>query len=184
MIAVIAVMIIVAGVVGWRLGHSGNSSNNSPSVPKNSNQTSKPTKNTAVDSLISYNLPDGWSTNTCGSATDKVFVVPNGTTLNCNANPSAPIKLYIDPQDTTDCQQLGNIQGVKKHVCISLYINGHRSLKASTTYPKSSTYATETTISDYYIDTGKGVAVAEYTYTSNNDFQIGFDQLANGIKIK
>jgi hypothetical protein len=110
--------------------------------------------------------------------------VPNNASLNCSANPSSPIKIYVDRQYITDCQQLNSPQDVRKHVCISLYIDGHKSLKASTEYPKSSTYKTDTTISDYYIDTGKGVVKVEYTYTSNNDYQIGYDQLAMSLKVK
>jgi hypothetical protein len=65
-----------------------------------------------------------------------------------------------------------------------LYVDGHKSLKASTEYPKSSSYSTDTTISDYYINTGKGVVKIEYTYTSSNDYQTGFDQMALGVKVK
>ena len=39
-------------------------------------------------------------------------------------------------------------------------------------------------MSDYYINTGKGVVAIEYTYTSANDFQAGFDQLATSVKVK
>ncbi|MEO8863182.1 MAG: hypothetical protein ABI354_02565 [Candidatus Saccharimonadales bacterium] len=186
-IVAVVVLAIIAGLVGWKLGHSNsdnastNATSTSPKVPSSPNDSAA---DSSIDALVSYSLPSGWISSTCTGKSGNVFIVPNSASLDCSANPSAPIKLYVDPQNNTDCQQLGNVQGVKKHVCISLYIDGHKSLKASTTYPKSSTYATETTVSDYYINTGKGVVAVEYTYTSNNSFQLGFDQFVNRIKIK
>lgn len=71
---------------------------------------------------------------------------------------------------------------VKKHVCISLFINDMRSLKATTEYLSSSPYGRETTINAYYLDTGSSVIKAEYIYTTDSKYQVGFDQLVNSIK--
>lgn len=190
LLVIILVAIAAAGTVGWLLGRSkhdsvpatqsgSNSSNSSNTAPVN-NATS--TSN--VKSLVSYTLPDAWTEGTCSNVPNTVYIIPNGTKLDCSANPSAPIKIYIDPQNTTDCQQLNNVQGVKMHVCISLYINGRKSLKAATVFPQSSSYSADTTVADYYIDTGKGVVKVEYTHTSDSDYQANFDQLANSIKVK
>lgn len=178
----LVITLIVAGVlVSWLVGRS----NNQASTTSRS-QASSNAAGTDVKSLVSYTLPDAWTENVCSSSSGTLYIIPNTTSLDCNANPSAPIKVFVDPQNTTDCQQLKpeNVTGIKKHVCISLYISGHKSLKASTTYSSGSSYKTDTTISDYYINTGKGVVAIEYTYTSANDFQAGFDQLATSAKVK
>lgn len=179
-------LIVAAGFLGWFFGYSNKSTNNNQANTTAQNQSSSNTSGISVKTLVSYTLPDAWSENTCSSSGNIIYIIPNGTSLDCDANPSAPIKVYVDPQNTTDCQQLmpATTQGIRKHVCISLYISGHKSLKASTEYSSGSSYKTDTTISDYYINTGKGVVAIEYTYTSANDFQAGFDQLATSTKVK
>lgn len=185
-ILVSIILIVAAGVVGWLVGRSGNSGTSSSSSTAQTPPASNAIAGTDVSSLVRYTLPDAWTENTCSASPSTVYVIPNSTSLDCSANPSAPIKIYVDSQDTTDCQQLmpTNNQGIKKHICISLYISGHKSLKASTEYSSNSSYKTDTTISDYFINTGKGVVAVEYTYTSANDFQVGFDQLATSINVK
>jgi len=182
-IAVLA-LLLLAGLFGWRLGRSQkqpgiNQDSKSLSSENNSSSTA-----TDVNAIIAYTMPDGWKDGSCPGQTGTVFVVPNGSSLQCGTSSIAPIRIVIDPQNTTDCQQLNTVQNVRKHVCKSLYIDGHKSLQASTEFPKSSNYPDDTTISDYYIDTGKGVAKVEYMYTSSNNYQLGFDQLANSIHIK
>lgn len=177
------VLIVIASVIGWLIGRG--------SVPIYNNNSSNPsstTKATSTDvsSLVSYTLPNGWADNSCSVSPSIIYVNPTSTYLDCNLNPSAPIKIYVDPQNITDCQQLmpSNNQGIKKHICISLYIDGHKSLKASTEYSSNSSYKIDTTISDYFINTGKGVVDIEYIYTSANNFQAGFDQLATSVSVK
>ncbi len=180
---VLLAVIVIAGFVGWRLGRSSNSTNTNNGSPSSSAGN---TSGVSVKSLIGYTLPDAWKEDTCSNSSNVIYIIPDGSSLNCSANPSAPIKIYVDSQDTTDCQQLmpTTTEGIRKHVCISLYISGHKSLKASTEYSNGSGYKTDTTISDYYINTGKGVVAIQYTYTSANDFQAGFDQLALSVKVK
>lgn len=184
-IALLIVLIGIAGFMGWKLGSSRDSTNNGDT---NNTSQSSPTSAAGTDmkALVSYTLPNAWSENTCPSSSNVIYIIPNGSSLNCNSNPSAPIKAYVDPRNTTDCQQLKptSEKNIKKHVCISLYIGGHKGLKSSTEYSSASSYKTDTTISDYYINTGKGVVAIEYTYTSANNFQVGFDQLAISTKVK
>lgn len=180
----VLILIIAAGLLGWRLGHSSKSMS---TQPNNMNQptTINNANTAAVKSLVSYTLPDGWGEASCPSVSGAVYVLPNGSSgLDCNANPSSPVKISVDSGNNTDCNQLQSVQDVKKHICISLYINGHKSLKASTEYLPSSSYKQATTINAYYIDTGKGVIKVEYVYNSDNQSQAGFDQLANSIKVK
>lgn len=179
----IVMAIIAAGIVGWLIGRSNNSTYNKQ-LTSTQNQTISSTSGSDVKALVSYTLPDGWGEGTCSSSGNSIYVSPDDTTLNCSTNPSAPIKIFLDTQDTTDCQQLAptSNEGIRKHVCISLYISGHKSLKASTEYSNGSSYKTDTTINSYYINTGKGVIVIQYTYTTSNDFQAGFDQLAMSVK--
>lgn len=180
------VLVVAAGIVGWLIGRSNNSTNNNQTSTSTQTTSSGNAAGSDVKSLVSYTLPDGWSEGTCPTSSNTIYVNPNSTSLDCNANPSAPVKIYVDSQNTTDCQQLQptDNKGIKKHVCISLYIDGHKSIKALTTYSSGSSYNTDTTMSYYYISTGKGVVAVQYTYTSANDYQIGFDQLATSTKIK
>jgi hypothetical protein len=177
---VVVVIVIIAGLVGWFMGRSNKSTNQTGTTAQN-----QPSKSSAsARSLVSYTLPDGWSENSCSGAT--LYIIPNGSALDCSANPSAPVKLFLDAGNTTDCDQLkpADNTGIRKHVCISLYIDGHKTLKASTEFAKSASYKTDTTIADYYMNTGKGVVALEYTYTSTNNFQVGFDQFAKSLVVK
>lgn len=187
-IGLVILLIVAALLLGWWLGRSGSNNITTTMSPTTASSNTAPANNSAssgeVKSLVSYTLPDGWKEGTCPAAAGVIYIVPNGTKLDCQANPSAPIKLYVDAQSTNDCQQLNNAQGVKKHVCISSFIDGHKSLKAATQYAQSSSYNTDTTFSDYYIDTGKGVVKVEYTYTSSNTYQAAFDQFATSINVK
>ena len=186
-IILVVVLVIAAGLVGWLIGHSNNSTNNNQTSTSTGTASNSSAGGGNVKSLVSYTLPDGWSEGTCSSSSSTFYINPNGTSLDCSANPSAPIKIYVNSQNTTDCQQLKptTTTGIKKHVCISLYIDGHKSLKASTEYAGgTSSYKTDTTISEYYVNTGNGVVAFEYTYTSVNGYQAGFDQLATSTKVK
>ena len=180
-IVVVLVLIVAAGIAGWRIGKKARPASNGSSGSASQTATT-PSAAGSPNSLVSYTLPDGWKENTCSGVVDKTYITPAGTTLNCNANPSAPIKIYVDAQGTKDCQQLEHIQNVRKHICSSLYINSHKSLKTLTEYSASGSSA-NTTVSDYYIDTGKGVVAVEYTYTTNSDYQTGFDRLATSVKV-
>lgn len=186
-IALLLVLVIIAGFVGWRLGSSNDSTNNGGTNSNTSQfSSSGNAESTDVKNSVSYTLPDEWDEGVCPVSNATIYIIPPATSLNCNAKLSAPIKLYVDPQNTTDCQQLkpASTQNIKKHICSSLYIDGHKSLKSLTEYNAGSSYKTNTTISDYYINIGKGVVAIEYTYTTANDFQVGFDQLAKSIKVK
>lgn len=186
MVGILLVLVTAALLGGWLIGRRNlpaqKTGNNS------TNQTSTASKVAATDAktLVSYTLPDAWSEDTCSTSANVIYIIPKEATFDCDANPSAPIKIYVDERSVTDCQQLvpASNDGIKKHICISLYIDGHKSLKALTEYSSSTAYKTDTTISGYYINTGKGVVAIEYTYTSSNDFQIGFDQLAKSVKVK
>jgi hypothetical protein len=137
-----------------------------------------------ITSVVSYTLPAGWSDAVC-TASNVVLVTPTGAPqANCGDVSSSPITISMDANNTNNCNELQNVQNDSDHVCKSLYINGHLSLDASTTYDAASSYKTSTTFSDYFINTGKGIVKVDYTYTSNNSFQAGFDQLATSIKTK
>lgn len=186
-IIIIGLLILVAGLIGWVLGNTNKTSTNQ--TQSNSTVTpnatiQEPVPAAEVKSLVSYTLPDGWKEGGCNNAVNRVYIIPQGVTLDCNASPSAPIKLYVDPEGATDCNQLQNVENVRKHICKSQFINGRKTLVALTEYPKSSEYSVDTNISRYYLDTGKGVVRAEYTYGTDNKYQMGFDELANSIRVK
>jgi hypothetical protein len=191
LIALMAVLVLVGigFAVGWFMNRSDNNNPNNNNNTSTNTSEPTPTSNTSgsnVKSLISYTLPDGWNESICPNSSNTIYIIPNGSSLNCNANPSSPIKIYIDTQNTTDCQQLNPTSelNIKKHVCISLYINGQKSLKSLTEYSSDSIYKTDTTFSYYHVNTGKGVVALEYTYTSGNNYQVGFDQLSKSVKVK
>lgn len=183
-IVVILSLIILAGLAGWLFGRNNNATSNSqPNGSANENNSETTQNDEGVKSLVTYSLPDGWKEASCDSSPGSVYIIPSGADdIDCSANPSSPVKLSVDPGDTKDCNELQNVSEVKKHVCISLYINDMRSLKATTEYLSSSPYGQETTINAYYLDTGNGVIKAEYTYNSGNQYQVGFDELVNSVQ--
>ncbi len=192
----VIILILAAGLFGWWLGNSNdapanNSANNQTSntSPPTNNKDSPTTNNDAgleVKSLVSYTLPDGWKEGSCASTGGPVYIVPNGAgNVDCDANPSSPVKISMDPANNKDCNQLQSVQNVSKHICVSEFINSRKSLKAETIYNKDSSYKKETAINAYYIDTGKGVVKVEYTHDpGNNEYQAGFEQLAKSVQVK
>ncbi len=188
----LAVLVVAAGVVGWLLGRSSdslpNTANNSqlsnPKQPDNDNKAN--TRD--VRSLANYRLPFNWGEASCPSESGSVFVVPSGgNEVDCTVNPNSPIispvKISADSSSSKDCNRLQNVQNVSKHVCVSEYINGRKSLKAETVYNRSSFYRRDTTVNAYYIDTGKGVIKLEYFHSPNDhEYQKGFEQLAKSVQ--
>jgi hypothetical protein len=167
----VIVLVLAAILFGWWIGHH-NSQKTANNYGSNTSTTNN-AQSSSVKSLVSYTLPDGWQETACSSSSDTVYIESGSSTAGC----SAPVKILVDAQNTTDCQQLkpASTEGVKKHTCSSLYINGKKSLKSLTDINGNST-------ADYFVNTGKGVVKAEYTYSSNNGLQAGFDQLAMSIK--
>lgn len=180
----VVLAVILAGLLGWAIGTNQNKQGNDK--PNTSEPTA--TQNTAgpdVKSLVSYELPDGWKEASCPSAAGSVLVVPLGAgEVDCNATPSSPLKISVDSANNTDCNQLQSVQNVSKHICISEYINGKKSLKAETRYNSQSSYKRDTTIHAYYINTGKGVVKVEYVYTTDNAYQAGWEELAKSMMVK
>ncbi|MDB5163677.1 MAG: hypothetical protein JWS12_294 [Candidatus Saccharibacteria bacterium] len=173
MILIAVVVIVAAGLIGWRLGARNTTITTASSAGSNTVPAS-----TGVKSLISYTLPSGWTDGVCPSTGDTIFVIPSTATApNCNTNPAAPITIATDPQSHTDCNQLNTASDVKKHTCISLYIDGHKSLKSLTQTGSS-------TMLDYFINTGKGVVKLEHNYTGSATYQADFDQLVNNVKVR
>lgn len=177
LVLLITLLILGAGWLGWRLGQPNNT--NQPTTVNNANSA-------GVKSLVNYVLPDGWKEASCPGTTGSVFVVPAGASnVDCNANPSSSIKISVDPANSTDCNQLQNVQNVYKHICISEYINGHKSLKAETVYNQDSSYKKPMAINSYYINSGKGVIKVEYIHDPNdNEYLAGLDQLAKSVQVK
>ncbi len=175
------ILILTAGFIGWRLGRS--------SVPINTSQTPTTSSDAAVAdvrSLVTYTLPDGWKEATCPGAVGSVFIIPAGAkAIDCDDSPSSPIKISIDPTNSDHCNDLQNVQNVRKHICISLFIHDKKSLKAETIYNQDSSYKKETSIDAYYINTGKGAIKVEYIHNPNdNEYQTGLDQLARSVQIR
>lgn len=180
----VVLVVILAGLVGWALGSNqdkasnGQESNSEPTTTSN-------TDGRDVKSLVSYELPDGWKEASCPSAAGAVFVVPRGAgEVDCGASPSSPVKISVDSANNTDCNQLQGVQNVSKHICISEFINGKKSLKAETRYNSQSSYKRDTTIHAYYINTGKSVVKVEYVYTEDNAYQMGWEELAKSVAVK
>lgn len=182
----IVLLIISAGLLGWWLGQSNDSSNNNQPKDATNSTPSNNASGADIKSLINYTLPDGWEEASCPSGAGSVFIIPSGGgNVNCSANPSSPVKISVDAANNKDCNQLQNVQNVSKHICISEFINGRKSLKAETVYNQESSYKKNTAVNAYYIDTGKGVAEVEYIHDPNdNEYQADFEQLAKSVQVK
>ena len=176
-VAVAIVSALVAGLVGWNVGRSSDNQSDNRQTQETDNSTG------AVKELVSYKLPDGWKEGSCPSS-EAVYINPDGTSLDCEANPSSPVKISVDTQGATDCNQLQNVQNVRKHICSSEFISGKKTLRAETIYNQNSDYKKETTIKAYHIDAGRAVVKIEYTYNSDGTHSIGFEQLAKSVSVK
>jgi hypothetical protein len=186
---IIVLSLIIIAIVLWLvLGRdSGNKSNTNKSQ---AHPTSQQNGNTQIESLISYKLPTGWTDTDCISATETILIIPSGQLHpNCAVNAQDWfLKITMDTHNTATCNQIkvDNSQ-VTNHVCSSVPVNGQRFVKSSTTYNDKSTYGHNVKVSDYFIKANGGVVKLEYVddLTNNNDdFQTGFDQLANSIQVK
>lgn len=179
---VVALAAIVAGVIFW-WGNLNDA--NAPGVDQQSLRSTDAAEPKVKD-LVEYSLPAGWQEGACPDGSDRVYIVPAGAVLDCKGDPKAPVNLMVDPRDTKDCQHVTAPNGVLSHVCKSLFIDGHKTIQASTEYPKSDLYPKAETVADYFVDTGKGVVKIEYTYGAKgtNSYQIGFDQLALSVKVR
>jgi Tfp pilus assembly protein PilV len=186
---IIAVILIAAALVLWIVFGKDSS--------KSTNQNTQPAKtattapaNAKINSLISYQLPSGWTSTGCSNPGDIVLIVPSGkVSPDCASLASSwPMKITIDPQNTTECSQIKvNSQQVTNHVCSSKFINGSKFFVSSTTYNDKSSYGKNTKVSDYYVKTSNGVVRLEYAddlTSPEDDYQADFDQIANSAKVK
>ena len=184
-VLLVVILALAAGLFGWWLGRTDKPQTAQPNNPAQNTTLSTDTTEQDVASLVTYRLPDGWREASCPNAAGTVFVIPAGEgSVDCRDNPSAPIKISVDPGNNDDCNDLQNVQDVRKHTCKSLFINDKKSLQAETIYNANSSYNKETTIQAYYINTGKDIVRLEYMYTSDNRYQTGFDQLAMSVQAK
>jgi hypothetical protein len=186
-IGIIGLVVLLALSVGYIIGSNGNK-NNSVETPKSSENASE-LENAGSDenvkSIVKYSLPDGWSEETCPSATGSVYFRPNGAPeVDCGNSPELSIKISASGQNITECSQIQDVAEVKKHICKSLYINNLRSLVAETEYLSSSTYGRETYVKTYYIDSGAGIVKALFVSANGGSYLPGFDELANSISAK
>lgn len=141
------------------------------------------TSATSLTSLISYKLPSGWKELACPASTDTVYIIPkDAPSVDCNANPTSAVQISVDAGNHTDCNQLQSVDNVSKHICKSEFINGMKSLKAETRYNQQSSYKKDTTVHAYYINLGEEVVLVSYTYTTENDYQTGWEDLAKTVK--
>lgn len=182
-LVVIIGLILVAGLLGWYIGRP----NDSPAVNQQTNSgdtlSSQGSDTKDLKSLVNFSLPDGWSEAMCPSRPSSVYILPGGEKVKCDMNPSSPVKISVDPANYRDCNELQNVQMVSKHVCISEYINGKKSLKAETVYNNESSYKQATTINAYYIDIGDAVIKLEYVHDpSSNAYQTDFESLAKSVQ--
>lgn len=156
----------------------------------NSNTQSKNASNSA-SSLISYTLPSGWTDTECIGDTNTILIIPLGKQkpLDCASGVKDwPIKIYIDPGNTTDCGQFKfDQQQITGHVCKSVFIDGHKTIRAATKYNEKSSYGKLTDVLAYYINTASKVVKLEYTDNvadRGDDFLGGFEELVASVKVK
>ena len=173
----IVALIVIAGLIGWKIGHS-HKNTDQAAGSQNSSQTG------TLNSVVSYSIPSGWKESSC-SGKDGAYITPPGTSLDCTAELPAPVMIAVDGGNTTDCAQLQSVQNVSKHICKSQYIHGHKSLNSETVYNTASVYKKATSIEAYYINTGKGIVKVVYQHnTSDMAALAGFGQLAESVQTK
>jgi hypothetical protein len=185
--ALVVVIIIIAAFLAFLGTQKDNkkvSTSNKPVTPSENNSTIP-----KIDSLMSYTLPTDWTKQNCGGSTEVVLIVPAGkVSPNCVALASSwPMKIVMDTLNTTDCNQIKvNNQQVTNHVCSSQPINGSKIFVSGTTFNNKSLYGRDTRVSDYFVNTPKGVVKLEYAddlSSPEDDYQAQFDQIANSIKV-
>lgn len=137
---------------------------------------------TKVKELVMYQVPAGWAETDCGNG-NLIYVRPAEAAQGCmvGTNPDSLISLSVKEQ-YTDCNQLQPKQSVTRHVCSSLFIDGNKTLKSTTTYPQNPNESAKT-ISNYYVNTGKSVVRIQYVYHADNSHQPVFEALTNSIKV-
>ena len=186
-IVILSILLFLAiGIgIGYRLNNdtnediNPNQSNSENTEAKASNGISK------VNDYVAYQVPGGWEQKICDRDTDSVyFATSNFRQVDCSSAPESQIKLSLSSENYTECNQIPEKQDVKKHICISKYINDLRSLHAETEYLPSSSFGKETSMKTYYIDSGQGMIKAEYIYSANGSDQTGFESLVDSIKAK
>jgi hypothetical protein len=183
-------LVIAIAAILWLVFGNNNDRNSKTSTPNPQPANSSANKNSQINSLISYDLPDGWKTVSCNNASEVILIVPTGrVTPDCaSLSDNWPMKIMMDPKHTTECSQIKvNSQQVTNHICSSQSINGNKIFVASTTYNNKSTYGKDTKVSEYFVDTKSGVVKLEYAddlASTEDDYQPQFDQIANSIKIK
>src|SRR5690242_18069211 len=96
-IALAIVGAVIAIIIGW-------GSINNANAPGSGSLSQDNTISTDAKALVSYTLPIGWQEASCPDASQYVLIVPTGATLDCAADPRAPISLMVDPRNTKDCQ--------------------------------------------------------------------------------
>jgi hypothetical protein len=185
----LVIALLIAGIAAALWFVFGNNSDTQP--PATTSQSSQQTNSSSsVNSLISYQLPDGWKTVSCNKPTEVVLLVPQGKVSPDCASLAGnwPMKIQIDPANTTECSQIKvNNQQLTNHVCSSKFINGNKFLTASTTYNDKSTYGKTTKVSDYYVSAKGSVVKFEYAddqTSPEDDYQTQFDQIVNSVKLK
>lgn len=182
---VVVLLIVLAGVFGWWVGHDSNSdidtsTPNTQTTGADTNSTNESSSVAEINSLVTYSLPAGWKEYSCPDSNGYIFVGPAGA----NCGPINLVRISVDTANNTDCNQLQNVENVSKHICISEFINGKKTLKSETIYNAKSSYSANTTVKAYYINTGKGVVKLEYLYNGDNGYQSGFEQLAKSVQTK
>jgi len=180
-IALVVVVAVIGVIIGWGSINDANAPGGATTT-----QGQDAASTTDVKSLISYALPASWQEQSCADADQYIYVVPSGAAFDCKADPRAPVSLMVDPRNTSDCQQVTAPNGVLRHTCKSLFIDGRKTILSETEYPKSEMYPKPQTVSDYFVDTGKGIVQIEYVYGAkgSNTYQAGFDTLVQSVKIR
>lgn len=176
---IILAIIILAAI--WAHGHHRRTATNPTAGSSQVKNTDDPR------SYVSWQVPSGLVQARCPGVNGGVtYLLRGGTDTACAAAGPNPILIQMDLQDTTDCNQVKPGAGIIKHTCLSIFIDGHKTLKSQTDYDSSSGYGTDTTQQDYYFNTGKtkAVVLVRYIYSGANSYQSQFDALAQSLRTK
>lgn len=185
LIIALVVLVFLAGLIGWGIGRNNNESASDISEPASGNEAAEPqSAQSTVDELVTYSVPAGYSKSSCDSQRDEVYIVNGSDLPDCEAVPEESITLQIDENDNTDCDEIQDVVSVSRHVCRSVFIDGRKTLEASTTYTEVSSYMPERTIDAYYMNTGKGVVLARYIHGVDAPESTAFHDLVYSMRVK
>lgn len=180
------IILFLIGIILVQASDSDTDNSGSSNQSSNDSNNSNSNNDEGLNKLVNYELPSGWGEVACSESGNEYLIVPEDNNNKDCANTNAPqIRISVDPNSYRDCNEIVNTEPVTKHTCISLFINGKKTLQTLTSYGKDSSFKEDTTFKRFYFDSGPEVIEFEYKYNgTDNQLESEFDELAKSAKTK